>query len=85
VESLPITAAELHIRADLAFVDAAEQTITMAGLATAPVTGPVTGPVTASAAEQEPAAKPRRAGKRGTICQPHPASSSRAGYLACLR
>jgi hypothetical protein len=58
VESLPITAAELHIRADLAFVDAAEQTITMAGLATAPVTGPVT----ASAAEQEPAAKPRRAG-----------------------
>jgi hypothetical protein len=37
VESLLITAAELHIRADLGLVDAAEQAITMAGLAAAPV------------------------------------------------
>jgi DNA-binding PadR family transcriptional regulator len=43
VESLLITAAELHIRADLGLVDAAEQAITVAGLAATP------------AARQEPA------------------------------
>jgi hypothetical protein len=58
VDSLLITAAELHIRADLGTVDAAEQTIAVAGLATALAAGSVTAPE----AEQGPAAEPRRAG-----------------------
>jgi DNA-binding PadR family transcriptional regulator len=56
VESLLITAAELHIRADLGIIDEAEQTITAAGLATAPVT--------AQPAEQAPAAGTTREATR---------------------
>lgn len=51
VESLLITAAELHIRADLGFADAVEQAITAAGPAAA---APLAGP--------ESALEPRRAG-----------------------
>jgi DNA-binding PadR family transcriptional regulator len=54
VESLLITAAELHVRADLEIVDAAEQTVTASGAAPS-----AEKPVTAS--EQAPAAKRRRA------------------------
>jgi hypothetical protein len=46
VDSLLITAAELHIRADLGIVDAAEQTVQVTAGQTA---------------RQAPAAKPRRA------------------------
>ena len=55
VESLLITAAELHIRADLGIVDAAEQTITAA----APPAEQAPGEQ--APGEQAPAASPRRA------------------------
>jgi DNA-binding PadR family transcriptional regulator len=56
VESLLITAAELHVRADLGIVDAAEQTITAA----APVVAATT-PVPAVAEPGRPTAQSRRA------------------------
>jgi DNA-binding PadR family transcriptional regulator len=57
VESLLITAAELHIRADLGIVDAAEQTVTASGaVAVAPSADSL-----APHNEQAPASKRRRA------------------------
>ena len=57
VESLLITAAELHIRADLGIVDAAEQTVTASGA----VAAAASADRLATDTEQAPASKRRRA------------------------
>jgi DNA-binding PadR family transcriptional regulator len=57
VESLLITAAELHIRADLGIVDAAEQTVTASGAVAAAASAGGQAPDT----EQAPASKRRPA------------------------
>jgi hypothetical protein len=51
VESLLITAAELHIRADLGVVDAAEKTLTTGSASTGPAT---TGPAAAATGQSPP-------------------------------
>ena len=55
VESLLITAAELHIRADLGVVDAAEKTLTTGPATTGPAT---TGPATAVSGQSSPGQTP---------------------------
>ena len=52
VVSLLITAAELHIRADLEVIDAAETTLRPGGSTAQPATGPETAPGTEAATAQ---------------------------------